>query len=330
MKYLLFVVIVSLISQKSSSQDWQLLQTTGNPVNRHECATAIVKDAMYMLGGRGKRPINRYTFASNTWDSVGTSPMQFNHFQAVSYNDEIFIAGAMIGSYPHETPVPEILAYKPGTNTWRTETIISENRRRGGAGCIIYNNKLYLVCGIKDGHYDGHVTWVDEYDFATKQWRQLPDAPHARDHFQAVLVGNKMYAVGGRKSSAVIKKVFELTVPEVDVFDFKTSSWATLDSTNNIPTPRAGCTAVTLNSHTFMVIGGESGAQKNAHNQAEIFDTKQNKWTKTILLTQGRHGTQAQLYKGIVYIAAGAKSKGGGDANNELNLTEYLTLKYKK
>lgn len=306
------------------AQQWQLLQTNGQPSNRHECAVVVVKDALYVLGGRGKRPIDKYTFSTNTWDSIGNASVQFNHFQAVAYNNEIYVAGAMVGAYPHETPVAELWAYNIATNSWRVETIIPENRRRGAAGCVVHNNKLYLVAGIIDGHFNGHVSWLDEYDFKTKRWKQLSDAPHTRDHFQAVIVNNKLYAVGGRKSSAVIKKVFELTVPEVDVYDFKSSTWITLDSSNNIPTQRAGCAAVPIGKYAFMVVGGESATQTNAHAEAEVFDTKQMKWTKTYLLIQGRHGTQAQPYNNKIYIVAGAKSRGGG--NNELNSLEFLQL----
>jgi hypothetical protein len=315
-----FALIFITVAQ---AQTFQPVETKGLPEKRHECAAAISGDALYLLGGRGNRPVNRYDFNTNTWDSVAKMPMQLNHFQAVTYKNQIYIAGAFTGPYPHEIPVPEVYAFNPVTNTWSVETIIPENRRRGAAACVIYKNKLYLVCGIIDGHYDGHVNWVDEYDFITKKWRQLPDAPHARDHFQSVIVKGKLYNAGGRRSSAKTNETFQLTVPQVDVYDFTTGKWNTLDTASNIPTQRAGCTSIAFGKNRLMVIGGESGKQKEAHNEAEVFDVLNNRWVNTIRLRQGRHGTQAVVYKKKVYIVAGSANKGGGPELNDLEVCSY-------
>lgn len=304
-------------------QSFMSVEPNGLPANRHECAAAIANDAMFLFGGRGNRPVNRYVFKTNTWDSVAKMPLQLNHFQAVTYKNIIYIAGAFTGSYPHEMPVSEVYAFNPKSNTWSVETKIPENRRRGAAACVVYKNKLYLICGIVDGHYDGHVTWVDEYDFATKTWKQLPDAPHARDHFQSVIIKDKLYNAGGRRSSAKTNETFQLTVPEVDVYDFTSGSWSILDTANNIPTQRAGCTSVAFGKNAFMVIGGESGAQKEAHAEVEVFDIEKQVWITNMKLQQGRHGTQAVSYKGKIFITAGSANKGGGP---ELNETEVLKI----
>ena len=94
--------------------------------------------------------------------------------------------------------------------------------RRGGAGAIAHNGLIYVVAGIQNGHTDGHVAWFDAFDPATGAWTQLPDAPRTRDHFQVAIVDDKLYAIGGRRSSAATGQTFELTVPEVDVYDFAT------------------------------------------------------------------------------------------------------------
>ncbi len=299
------------------------LETTQKPTKRHECAASVAGDALFLFGGRGNRPVNRYVFKTNTWDSVAKMPLQLNHFQAVTYKNIIYIAGAFTGPYPHEKPVAEIYAFNPTTNTWNVETTIPAHRRRGAAACVVYKDKLYLVCGITDGHYDGHVTWVDEYDFKTKTWKQLPDAPNARDHFQSVIVKDKLYNAGGRRSSAKTNETFQLTVPQVDVYNFVSGKWSTLDSTNNIPTQRAGCTSIIFSKNSFMVIGGESAKQKEAHNEAEVFDVHKNAWVNTFRLKQGRHGTQAVAYKKKIYIPAGSANKGGGPELNDTEVCNY-------
>jgi N-acetylneuraminic acid mutarotase len=317
----IFVCLV--LSSVCVAQTWQKVESVNLPSKRHECAAAIADHALYLFGGRGIRPVDRYEFKTNTWDSVAEMPLQLNHFQAVTYQNIIYIAGAFTGSYPHEKPVAEVYAFNPKTNKWAIETRIPDNRRRGAAACVVYKSKLYLICGIVDGHYDGHVAWVDEYNFETKTWTQLPDAPHARDHFQSVIVKGKLYNAGGRRSSAKTNETFQLTVPEVDVYDLASGSWRTLDSSSNIPTLRAGCTAVASGKNSFIVIGGESQKQREAHNEAENFDVRENRWVKATRLEQGRHGTQAVVYKRKIYIAAGSANKGGGPELNDVEVCNF-------
>ena len=185
---------------------------------------------------------------------------------------------------------------------------------------MVYQNKIYLVGGITDGHWDGHVTWFDEYDPATGKWRQLPDAPRARDHVSVAIANGQMVVAGGRRSTAKIGKVLDLTVPEVDIFDFKTNKWRTMPAAQNIPTMRAGNSAVTLGSKV-LIIGGES-PQKLAHNQTEAFDVKTQTWSTLAPLQTGRHGTGAVVYKNKVYTAAGSANQGGGPEINTIEVME--------
>ncbi|PIQ20768.1 MAG: galactose oxidase [Cytophagales bacterium CG18_big_fil_WC_8_21_14_2_50_42_9] len=260
-----------------------------------------------------------YDTKTNKWERKADAPIEMNHFQAVTYNDEVYVIAAFQGKYPHETPISRIYIYNPKQDKWREGPEIPAERLRGSAGVTVYKDKIYLVAGITDGHYDGHVTWFDEYDPKTNSWRKLPDAPHARDHVSISIADDKLVVAGGRKSTARINKVVELTVPEVDIYDFKKGEWKTLPATSNIPTQRAGNSAVTL-GNKVLIIGGES-TQKISHNQTEAFDVRTGTWQTLTPMNTGRHGTGAIVYKNKVYIAAGSANAGGGP---ELNTMEVL------
>ena len=64
----------------------------------------------------------------------------------------------------------------------------------------MHEGKIYLVCGIQDGHRSGWVNWLDVYDPNTGAWSKLPDAPRARDHFQVAITQGKLVAAAGRRS----------------------------------------------------------------------------------------------------------------------------------
>lgn len=319
MKIFASLVLTFTICQTATAQQWETVQPDNLPVKRHENAFARVDDQFFLVGGRGIKAVEAYNVKTNKWEKRAVEPVEMHHFQAVTYNGEVYVAGAFTGGYPHETPIPAIYVYNPKKDEWRKGADIPADRRRGSAGVAVYNNKIYLFCGIVDGHYDGHVSWVDEYDPATNSWTKLPDAPHPRDHFQAAVQDDKAYIAGGRLSSAKIGQVLNLTVSAVDVYDFKKKTWMTLPESDSIPTRRAGSTSIPYGDK-ILVIGGES-PQKKAHNQVEALNIKTLKWERLSPLQMGRHGTQAVVYHNRVYIAAGSENQGGGP---ELNSMEVM------
>jgi N-acetylneuraminic acid mutarotase len=182
-------------------------------------------------------------------------------------------------------------------------------RERGGAGTVLHDNKIYLVGGNTNGHWNGFVPWVDVLDLRSGEWTALPDAPHARDHFQAALVDGRIVAAGGRRSYAETKQTFNLTVPEVDVFDIVSGQWSTLSAP--IPTPRAGCLAVARGGWA-VVLGGESSSQPKAHAEVEALSLATGTWLALPSLIEGRHGTGAAFIGDTLYVAAGCAQRGGG------------------
>ncbi|MCG7858049.1 T9SS type A sorting domain-containing protein [Flavihumibacter sediminis] len=292
------------------------------PVARHECAFTEVSDKFYLIGGRGSRPVNVYDPQTSTWTTAAPLPgnIEINHFQAVAYQKKIYIIGAFTGGFPTETPVADIYVFDSETNSWSVlQNAIPANRRRGSTGAVVYNDKIYIVGGITNGHTNGWVNWLDVFDPATLQWTSLPDAPHARDHFQAAVTNGKIFAAGGRRTN-FDGTLFGNTEPTVDVFDIATNTWSTLPASANLPTPRAGTSTVVLDNRVW-VIGGES-QQSLAHNETEVLDPITNTWEQKENLITGRHGTQALVYNASIYIASGNGSQGGG---NELTSMEtYL------
>jgi len=317
---LLLLLALCNFSGRPAATAWKTLRPAQEPAPRGENAFVRVGSKFYLFGGRKKQSVDVYDPRANAWTDAAPVPVEMHHFQAVAHGGEIYVAGAFTGDYPHETPLPRLYIYNPAKNAWREGAEIPANRRRGSGGVVVYRDKLYLVCGITDGHYDGHVAWLDEFDPATGKWRTLPDAPRARDHFQAAVVGDKLVVTAGRRSTGRTGHVADLTVAETDVFDFRKGAWQTLPAAGDIPTPRASCTAVTLGNRV-LVIGGES-TQKAAHNQTEAFDVKSGTWETLPPLQTGRHGTQAVGTGNKIYIAAGIGNAGGGPELSSLEVLE--------
>ncbi|NND05571.1 MAG: hypothetical protein HKN87_04255 [Saprospiraceae bacterium] len=312
---------VQRYDQKWQRGPWHRIDATGCAHYRHESAFAEVNGKFYALGGRNTHTVDIFDPETKSWSQGTVTPLEMHHFQSIVLDDEIWVVGAFTGPYPKEEPIAFLHVYNPSSDSWRIAGRLPDGRHRGAAGAIVYEGKIYLLCGNELGHYTGHTTWFDVFDPKTGEWTTLPDAPHTRDHFQMAVIDGKLYAAGGRNSSAKTNRVMEQTIAEVDVFDFATNTWTTLPSDLNLPTLRAGTTVVTLDDQ-LVVMGGESGSQVSAHEEVEAFDVKKNRWNTLHPMLEGRHGMQAIKYNNRVYIAGGSSNRGGGPETKTIDCWE--------
>ncbi|SMO51590.1 Kelch repeat-containing protein [Fodinibius sediminis] len=305
----------SLVAQQAGP-GWQMIDLEVPPSERHENAAAIVDGKLYLLGGRGERPVEVYDPDTRQWSEKATPPLSMHHFQAVSYDGKIYVIGAFNGNYPYEDPINHVWIYDTQKDQWTRGPEIPEDRRRGAAGAVAYKGKIYVVGGIQNGHATGHVRWMDAFDPRTGEWSQLADAPRNRDHFQAAIVDGKLYAAGGRRSSQATNQNFELTIPEVDVYDFSTNRWQPLPPSGDLPTERAGSSSIPVGNYV-LVLGGESAAQTDAHAEVEALNTQTGQWHTLPPLNQGRHGTQAVILDNEIHVAAGSRVRGAEEIQSQ-------------
>lgn len=304
-------VVVTVGVSGIVTQTWQTLTpSSGAIIGREENGYVQSGNKFYLMGGRGIVSVQEYDPINKSWTNKAKPPVELNHFQPVNLNGLVYAAGAMNGPFPHEVPLSKVYVYNSASDKWLSGASIPVARRRGASGAVVYNNKIYVVGGITDGHWYGWVKWFDEYDPSTNTWKVLHDAPHARDHFQAVVINNKLYIAGGRRSFDSTGHLFDLTVPEVDVYDFVASSWSSLPAGSNLPVPRGGASNV-ASGNQVIVIGGESGIQTASHKETHALNVTTNTWTRLADLQTGRHGTGAVLSNNSIYIASGPSNRGG-------------------
>ena len=161
----------------------------------------------------------------------------------------------------------------------------------------------------------------DEYDPATNTWKVLPDAPHIRDHSMAVVVGDKLYAIGGRNTSyrdpANIIPFFRQVMLDVDCYDFKTRSWSTLAA--KLPMGTSGGTAVNLDDRIYY-IGGERATETTQNGpQKDVYyldPAASGEWIKVSDLNLARNGVGGTVLNHRIYIAGGSGGGPGGPPPN--------------
>jgi len=316
-KLILLLCSLFLATGSTFAQDWVIHSTSDNSevTKRHETGSVVDGNKLYVLGGRGNRPVQVFDSSQNKWSTLAPLPMELHHFQPVALDGYIYVIGAFTCCYPDEPSISDIYRLNLATNTWETFGTIPAARLRGSTGTVVYNNKIYLIGGNTNGHSGGAVDWFDEYDPATGTWRTLPDSPNARDHFSAAMVGNKLVAVAGRQTN----RSFGGMVAATDVYDFATNSWS---SKVSIPTPRAG-TMLGVKDGSVIIMGGETDTQVEAHDEVEAYDVDGNKWRTLPPLDQGRHGGAGGVIANTLHAITGNLFRGGGQ---EVSLHETLNL----
>lgn len=290
--------------------EWTVVETENEPTARHENAFVEAGGQFYLLGGRGDRPVNVYDPETKQWTEGPAPPFQMHHFQAVEYEGDVYVVGAWADDYPRENGLSHVYVYDTDANEWRKDAPIPPGRRRGSAGVAVHDGKIYVVGGNVGGHgpHATAVAWFDVFDPETGEWTALRDrsAPHARDHFQAAVVDDKLVVAGGRDSG--VEGFIDSTLAAVDVYDFETEEWSTWEDAP-LPTERAGCT-VAVRGNEVILTGGEGFGQ--TWGETEALDVETREWRSLGSLNQPRHGTQMFHHEGQLYIAAGSGDQGGG------------------
>ncbi len=303
----------------NASNQWQTVNTANGskPQARHESAAVTYQNKLYLMGGRGIRQVNRYDPSANSWENLGSPGFELSHFQPVVYGGKIYVIGSLDCCFPSETVIPDIQIFDPSTKRWSKGASIPQNRRRGSAGVVLHNNKIYIVGGSTNGHDGGMVSWFDEYNPANNTWKTLPDAPTKRDHFSAAMVGNKLVAAGGRQTDH--PATFKNLVSSIDIYDFGTGEWT---SGVNIPTQRAGAMTVSHGDEVIL-IGGEKDTGIQSLSSVLAYNVKTNSWRTLNSLNTERHSGGAAIVDGAIHVVSGNVTTGGG---NETQAHEKLNL----
>lgn len=295
-----------------SAGAWNMIETEGLPTARHEASAVAFEGKLYLMGGRRINPVEVYDPATKTWTRGNPTPLEIHHFQPAVWGGKVYVVAAMTGKYPEEQPLTNVWIYDPATDEWEEGPEIPEARRRGGAGAVVYNDKIYIAAGITFGHTSGTNGWFDEFDPATGEWRELPNAPHIRDHFPAVEHEGKMYLVGGRNTSYHeednFTAFFGAVETAVDVYDFAAGSWETLAAPLPVGTAAGGLAVL---DGKLIYAGGET-ATDLAHSETQVLDLAAAAWSMGAPMQRGRHGTQAGVVDGVMYMATGSGGRGGG------------------
>jgi N-acetylneuraminic acid mutarotase len=183
---------------------------------------------------------------------------------------------------------------------------------KGSAVTVAYGDSIYLAGGmtsLRQMEQDA-VDSVITFNTSSNSWQRLPagaaELPESRQHTAGGIVGSKFIVAAGRRYSQRMTRdiIFEL--------DFKntTAGWRTRK--NHLPTARGGVSGGGVGSRMY-VFGGEGNpvTYNGIFNQTESFDVSTGQASSLGVMPVPRHGTQAGVANGKIYIPGGGLQQDG-------------------
>jgi N-acetylneuraminic acid mutarotase len=299
---LLLLAVTALVASATACDDpatWK--RSTPSGFARQEVSFVYLPNTgTFLLAGGRSTVQESYNPLTGSWKTVAPLPTPLDHVQSVELNGLVYYVGGLLG-----WPSPAsgfVYVYDPSTDRFSTATPMLHGRKRGAGAIAIHDGKIYVAGGL---HAGVAVPWFDVFDPATGRWAALPDMPRSRDHFQGAVVGDRFYAIGGRRTS------IDATVTANDAFDFTTGRWVT--GLARLPTARGGF-AVAVLGKEVLVIGGEGGGR--VFDTVESYDTVHDSWTTRASMPTARHGVQAAVCGTDVRVVGGGMAQGAGAPTN--------------
>jgi len=172
-------------------------------------------------------------------------------------------------------------------------------------------NSIIIVggCSAKDGNsLDDNNDWYScneisdkalKFDYSTETFTSLPSLPVARYRHAAVIVDNQLFLIGGRNATDDL-------IPEIDVFDPKTSQWSTL---MNLPVSYQLSDNAAVGYNGMIFVTGGYDKNFDASNSTFAIDVASKVITDKAQMKKARGDAHAVTYslegREVAYIMGG-------------------------
>ena len=177
---------------------------------------------------------------------------------------------------------------------------------------IVVGKQIYAISGAGDTT----VNAVEIYDIEMDTWSAGPPIPTERGWFGAGRVGDKIYAVGGKRLRSEAEKVesgddytFD-TRDSVEVLDLETHTWS---ATESLSSPRAGLLATVSRDKVSAVAGNSMNTEPNGGplDRVEIYDPCTGRWSPGVPLPVPVQGPGVATVDDKIYVFTGIGGRNG-------------------
>lgn len=285
----------------ANAVDWTPLPDAIEP--RVEGHSAVLNNKIYFFGGFQTQDIvptdqnEIYDLSTNSWSTFTPLPVPNTHVGTAEADGKVWIAGgfALIGFIQ---TVDLVWIYDPVANTF-TDGPSLPAPRAGGA-LVRLGRKLHYISGLinrNDNTGDHFVLDLDEPG-GPQTWTMAAPMPDPRDHFSAIAVGGKIYAIGGQ---------FGHDIDPVDtnlmhVYDPVTDSW---ERKADLPYIRSHFEPGTVVVDGKIIIAGGRTGTQNCVDDITQYDPATNTWTELFDMPYCALAPSAKVIGEELYVSHG-------------------------
>ncbi len=181
------------------------------------------------------------------------------------------------------------------------ETISELPEPRAGAATVHLDGHVYVIGGRS--HRERATSTVYRYNPTTNEWSGADNVSHLdepRTNAAAVVLGRKIFVIGGRNESGEV-------LQSVEVYDPDLNEWRDFPDTKR---QREGAAAIILGDRLLLIGGSDQG--ERALETVELFDVANDRWEEINewRLDRPRVSSAAAVLNGSVYIFGGFNTFG--------------------
>lgn len=276
------------------------------PTARSGLQTASLDGKIFAIGGNtGKKSssaVERYDPAADRWMSLSPLKNPREYFQTAVLDGTIYVLGGSADA----TILSSVEAYDSLTNKWTEKAPMPVPKMQFQAEII--GGKIFAIGGLNPVDGVGpevHTASVEVYDPVKNKWSQKSAMKTPRFSFQAEIVGEEIFALGG-----VNDQVNALS--SVEEYDPSTDRWSPQKGMN---LARSAFKTAEVNGK-IISIGGQKKAGyytgENFLSSVEEYDPVTDTWTEKAPLHTSRGWFQSAILNGQLYVLGGTD----GSSNN--------------
>ena len=168
---------------------------------RHYCKTAVVSSDIFVAGGysskraiKSIKSIEMFSHKNKVWKNIDLLSIDPDYFCVCSFNKKLYIIGSGIIEDVVQKYTCCCRVYDVKTDKW-SQIACTNAFRCDFSACTVFEGKIVVTVGYDSG------SSVEAFDHHENKWSYLPPMVGKRYGHDSVSMGNKMFVIGGKKTS---------------------------------------------------------------------------------------------------------------------------------
>lgn len=259
---------------------------------RYDFTMSEVNGIIYTMGGNcydrdGKYDdtilphITAYNIKEDSWEVLSEMPNSRRNVKSVAVNNKIYVMGGNTN---------KLDIYDIESDSWSVGASLPISIKYANS-LVAHENKIYCIGGYLSNNTSTNKVYV--YDIEEDTWTELASLPKANYAFGTVVIGDKIYTIGGKTTS------------DVYMYDIKNNSWSVSGS---IPIALNSFMPVSVGTKVY-IIGGT--LNNVVQFKVYVYDVQSNEWSKLNSIIENSSGAEAVIYDGKIYCAGGMGGSNG-------------------